>query len=293
MRGGLLGPTYDATAIASALDELGACYERCEEADLIERVAPALAAGKTVGWFDGRMEFGPRALGARSILADPRDASMRQRLNDDIKRREGFRPFAPIVVEERATDYFEIAGPSPYMSFAAPVRLAAQPVLAAVTHVDGSARLQTLARTAQPRLYRLLERFAALSGVPALVNTSFNGPDEPIVNSPVDAYRCFVRLGLDCLVVGDCLLERDRQPAAAPASAPEPVPQTSWRRRLVARMAQIQVTLLLGLVYFLMIVPAGLIFRMFGRNPLGLGFTPGLTSYRSISRSPTPMDQPF
>ncbi len=295
MGAALLGPAYDEPAVVACLEGLGARYERLDEADLLETVARRLLEGEAIGWFDGRMEFGPRALGARSILADPRTAAMRERLNQQVKRRETFRPFAAAVIEERAMEHFGVSLPSPYMSFAENVRppLPGKPVLAAVTHVDGSARLQTVSRAHQPRFHRLLERFGAMTGVPVLLNTSFNGPDEPIVNSPAEAFHCFMNLGLDCLVIGDYLLERKAQPnfPAAPAVAPAVKP--SLRGRLVAALARAQTRLILGSIYFLVIVPAGWISRAMGRNPLALGFDPKRSSYRVASDTPTSMRQPF
>lgn len=294
MDGARLGPAFDDFAIETSLVKQGAQYRRLEEAELMERVAERLAAGKAVGWFDGRMEFGPRALGARSILADPRDAAMRERLNARIKRRESFRPFAPIVTEELASEYFSIAGSSPYMSFAEPVMRSAEgcPQLAAVTHVDGSARVQTVSRKHQPRLHRLLEQFSALSGVPVLVNTSFNGPDEPIVNSPEQAYRCFIALGLDCLVTGNYLVERDAQRAGheAPPAALDGGSVPGW---LAGRLSRCYAALLFGAVYFMLIAPAGWISRMLGRDPLRLGFAPDAASYRVVSAPPNSMELPF
>lgn len=295
MDAALLGPAYDEPAVLACLAELGARHERFDEAELLETVAGRLAAGETIGWFDGRMEFGPRALGARSILADPRAEAMRERLNLQIKRRESFRPFAAAVVEERAMEHFGIDSPSPYMSFAERVRqpLPGKAALAAVTHIDGSTRLQTVSRAHQPRLHRLLERFGAMTGVPVLLNTSFNGPDEPIVNSPAEAYRCFMNLGLDCLVIGNYLLERKAQPAlpAAPAVAPALAP--TLRVRLVAALARAQTKLILGSMYFIVIAPAGWVSRAMGRNPLALGFDSGRLSYRVASDVPTSMRQPF
>ena len=192
-------------------------------------------------------------------------------------------------------EHFGVRLPSPYMSFAELVQapLPGKPALAAVTHVDGSARLQTVSRQHQPRLHRLLERFGELAGAPVLLNTSFNGPDEPIVNSPAEAYRCFMNLGLDCLVIGDYLLERQAQPdlPAAPAVAPAVAP--TLRGRLAAALARAQTKLILGSMYFLVIVPAGWISRTLGRNPLALGFDPKRSSYRVTSAAPTSMRQPF
>jgi carbamoyltransferase len=165
-----------------------------------------------IGWFQGRLEFGPRALGGRSILADPRDPKMRDTLNMKIKFREGFRPFAPSVLAERAGEWFELEGDSPYMLLVAPVREHKR-VIPSVTHVDGSARIQTVTRAAAPLYYDLIAEFERLTGVPVLINTSFNVRGEPIVCSPHDAYLCFMRTHMDQLVLGPYLLHKTEQPA--------------------------------------------------------------------------------
>jgi carbamoyltransferase len=232
MRGAYLGPAFSGDAAAAALEPLGAVQERLEEGPLLGRVADLLAQGKVVGWFQGRMEFGPRALGGRSILGDPRDPRMQSVLNLKVKYRESFRPFAPAVLAERVSEYFEHMGPSPYMLMVAPVqrsrRLDTPPEAAglfgierlkvprsdlpAVTHVDYSARIQTVHEDTNPRFYRLLKAFEARTGCPVLVNTSFNVRGEPIVGSPQDAYRCFMRTDMDYLVIEDRLLDKRAQP---------------------------------------------------------------------------------
>jgi carbamoyltransferase len=179
---------------------------------LLEAVVDRLAAGKVVGWFQGRMELGPRALGARSILADPRDPGMRDRINALVKMREAFRPFAPAVLEGRAREHFAIDHPSPFMLETCQV---CSPFdLPAITHVDGSARLQTVAAAASPRFAALLERFAARTGCPILLNTSFNVRGEPIVRTPEDALLTFARSGIDVLVLEDFVVDRESVPAA-------------------------------------------------------------------------------
>ena len=184
---------------------------------------------QTIGWFQGRMEYGPRALGARSIIADPRRADMQRNLNLRIKFRESFRPFAPAVLAEQASAWFELDGPSPYMLFTAPVRHDKRLAVAddgahgleqlnqvrstvpAVTHVDWSARLQTVHRETNPRFHALLERFHRRTDCPVVINTSFNIRGEPIVCTPEDAFRCFMGTGLDMLVVENCVLYKDAQ----------------------------------------------------------------------------------
>jgi carbamoyltransferase len=236
MSGALLGPAYDGDAIETCLRAEDACFERLEETVLIDRVAALLVSGAVVGWFQGAMEFGPRALGARSILGDPRDPDMQSRINLKIKYRESFRPFAPVVLEERAANYFALDGRSPYMLVVAPVADAIRidapdtgkgldrlqlprSTLPAVTHVDYSARVQTAGSNAEPRIRALLEAFERRTGIAVLVNTSFNVRGEPIVCTPHDAYRCFLRTEMDYLAIGDFLLDRREQPARAIAAA--------------------------------------------------------------------------
>ena len=226
MRGALLGPAFDGPAVEAALGVAGARYQRLGEAALVDAVANALAQGHAVGWFQGRMEFGPRALGNRSILADPRAPGMQRALNAKIKFRESFRPFAPCVRREDAAAHFDLAGDSPYMLLVANVRgaeeacgeglerlAAVSSPLPATTHVDGSARVQTVDAAVNPRFHRLLTAFKAKTGCPVLVNTSFNVRGEPIVCTPADALRCFMGTELDCLAIGDCLLWKSEQPA--------------------------------------------------------------------------------
>ena len=179
---------------------------------LAEAIAGRLAAGEIVGWFQGRMEFGPRALGARSILADPRDPTMRDRINALVKQREAFRPFAPVVLEDRAAEHFELDHPSRFMLETCQTRSPLS--LPAITHVDGSARVQTVDRETNPALAQLLEAFDRLTGCPVLLNTSFNMRGEPIVCSPQDAILCFVRARLDALVLGDLVIDRGTLPAS-------------------------------------------------------------------------------
>ncbi len=233
MRGAYLGPEFSPDEIREYLDTQGAIYERLERHCLLERVARLLAEEKVVGWFDGRMEFGPRALGARSILGDPRSSRMQAQMNLKIKFREGFRPFAPSVLRERVQDYFELDCDSPYMLLVAPVKRERQiPMTAeqrglwgidqlnvlrsdipAVTHIDYSARIQTVSRDTNPNYYDLIKEFERLTGCAVLVNTSFNVRGEPIVCTPADAYQCFMRTHIDYLVLGPFLLDKSQQPA--------------------------------------------------------------------------------
>jgi len=232
MRGAYLGPAFTPQEIAAYLESVGAPAERLERDRLLPRVAELLAGEKVIGWFDGRMEFGPRALGARSILGDPRSPRMQAQMNLKIKFREGFRPFAPSVLRERVSDYFELDSDSPYMLLVAPVKRERQIAMTgeqqrlwgieqlnvvrsdipAVTHIDYSARVQTVSRDTNPNYYDLITQFERLTGCAVLVNTSFNVRGEPIVCTPADAYRCFMRTHIDYLVLGPFLLDKTRQP---------------------------------------------------------------------------------
>jgi carbamoyltransferase len=209
-----LGPSTLLVPLAEVLRHAGVDYEDYtgREPELLDRVARLLAGGAVVGWYQGRMEFGPRALGSRSILADPRPAGLRDRINELVKKREEFRPFAPAVPVEHAATFFDLDVPSPFMLEAVAVRPGAG--LAAVTHVDGSARVQTVDRGDDGRFHALLTRFGELTGVPVLLNTSFNERGEPIVCGEMDALACFVRAGMDVLVVGDLVLHRTAVPVA-------------------------------------------------------------------------------
>src|SRR5215510_5529563 len=231
MSGSYLGPAFDDDAIEAALRGLGAVYERLTRDELLERTARLLAEERVVGWFQGRMEFGPRALGARSILGDPRSPRMQSVLNLKIKYRESFRPFAPSVLREHLGEWFELEVDSPYMLLVAPVRTdrrlamtaeqerlfgieklnVPRSTVPAVTHVDYSARIQTVHAETNPRYHALLERFRALTGCPTLVNTSFNVRGEPIVCAPADAWRCFMRTEMDHLVIGSFVLDKKKQ----------------------------------------------------------------------------------
>jgi carbamoyltransferase len=206
-----LGPEYKDDEISSYLAARGARFELLSDGDVAKRTAALLADGNVVGWYQGRMEFGPRALGGRSILADPRDPKMRDTLNMKIKFREGFRPFAPSVLADKASEWFEIDCESPYMLLVAQVREGKR-TIPSVTHVDNSARLQTVTREASPLYYDVISEFERLTGVPIIINTSFNVRGEPIVCTPHDAYLCFMRTNMDHLVLGHHLLSKVDQP---------------------------------------------------------------------------------
>jgi carbamoyltransferase len=201
-----LGPEYPASEIEAALRSNRIQYETL--ADPVETAANLLAQGQIVGWFQGRMEFGPRALGNRSILADPRRADMKDHLNTAVKFREPFRPFAPSVPEEHSDTYFENVGGSPFMILVTQVRPGMAERIPAVTHVDNTARLHTVSRATNPLYWDLLQRFGEKTGVPVLLNTSFNVRGEPIVCTPKEAIACFYNSGLDALVIERYLLRK-------------------------------------------------------------------------------------
>ena len=205
--GAYLGPQYDEAACRAALTKAGLVAERLTDDRLYERVASELAHGRLVFWYQGRMEWGPRALGNRSLLADPRREDMRELINSKVKCREAFRPFAPSVLADRAQEFFHVPAPSAFMQFTVQVKPSAKGILPAVTHVDGTARVQTVTREANPRFYDLLATFGRLTGVPVLLNTSFN-VQEPIVCTPEEAVRCFQRTQVDWLVLGNLLVRR-------------------------------------------------------------------------------------
>ena len=234
MQGSYLGPDYDQSEIEARLSALGARFTVWDEEGLLDRTVEALAARHAVGWFQGRMEFGPRALGARSILGDPRAPDMQRALNRKVKHRESFRPFAPSVLAEDAEAWFELTTDSPYMLLVADVRprwrraltaeeealrgleklRAVRSCIPAVTHVDGSARIQTVHAATHPRYHALLRRFKAATGCPVLVNTSFNVRGEPIVCAPEDAFRCFMGTDIESLAIGNCFLQKaDQDPS--------------------------------------------------------------------------------
>ena len=231
MKGAYLGPAFDQPEIERRLRAVGARFEVLEDAAMVDFCADALAEGQALGWFQGRMEFGPRALGARSILGDARSPTMQKMLNLKVKYRESFRPFAPSVLREDIADWFELDHDSPYMLLVADVAAAKRismteeqkrlfgidklnvprSSIPAVTHVDYSARVQTVHRETHPRYHALLDRFKQLTGCPVIVNTSFNVRGEPIVCTPEDAYRCFMGTEIETLAVGNCILRKERQ----------------------------------------------------------------------------------
>lgn len=234
MQGSYLGPSYAQADIEARLKACGAHFESKNDADLVSSCALDLSEGKALGWFQGRMEFGPRALGNRSIIGDPRSPTMQKTLNLKVKYRESFRPFAPSVLRERVSEWFELDGDSPYMLMVADVVKARRLEMTsqeqqlfgidklnvprsdipAVTHVDYSARIQTVDAKTNQRYHQLLQGFEKLTGCPVLVNTSFNVRGEPIVNTPEDAFRCFMGTELDVLAVGNCYLRKaDQNPA--------------------------------------------------------------------------------
>ncbi len=356
-RGSLLGPEFDARDF---LNRESIAHTQLSDDELMRQVAGLLDDGKVVGWFQGRMEFGPRALGQRSILADPRAPQMQERLNLKIKFRESFRPFAPAVLLERVADYFLLDRESPYMLLVAPVRSAllddeshsgdfnarlqcVRSPIPAVTHVDGSARIQTVDSEVNPRLHRLLEEFEKRTGCAVLINTSFNVRGEPPVCSPEDAFRCFMNTGMDYLVLGNFVLDKREQRLPKPQekaqrsalreqydklghSLPE-LRRFGWtvgvalavagallaRKHIVpasvliasatalfvaanfspAKLRQVYRVWMLGamaigavmtrviltILFFVAVVPIGLLQRLFGKSPLQLAFLPAGDSY--------------
>jgi carbamoyltransferase len=231
MAGAYLGPSFSQAEIERRLTAAGAKFARLDEEEMIEATAQALAGQQAIGWFQGRMEFGPRSLGTRSILGDPRSATMQKNLNLKVKYRESFRPFAPAILREDVSDWFELDSDSPYMLLVADVKEGkrrqmtadeqdlfgidklniSRSEIPAVTHVDYSARIQTVHSETNPLFHKLLSRFKALTGCPVLVNTSFNVRGEPIVCTPEDAFRCFMGNELDLLVVGNCVMHKSEQ----------------------------------------------------------------------------------
>ena len=201
------GPEFSDDEISRELENQGLEYERLSDDETFARAAADIAAGLVVGWFQGRMEFGPRALGNRSILADPRNANMKEILNERIKKREQFRPFAPSILAEHVVDYFEQTHPAPSMLMVYQIKLGRRAQIPAVTHIDGSGRLQTVTRDSNSKYYRLIESFYKLTGVPIVLNTSFN-ENEPIVCTPRDAIDCFLKTRIDVLYLGNCAVRR-------------------------------------------------------------------------------------
>jgi len=229
-KGSYLGNEYSNEEIENSLKRFGVKYKKVTEEELIEIISSEIANKKVIGWFQGRMEFGPRALGARSILGDARDPDMQSVMNLKIKFRESFRPFAPSVLEDYAKEYFEIDIPSPYMLLVAQVKKdklievdksgkkgldllkLKRSIIPAITHVDNSARLQTVNQKTNPLYYKLIKRFYEKTGCPVIINTSFNVRGEPIVCSPVDAYYCFMGTNIDILAIGNFILYKEEQP---------------------------------------------------------------------------------
>ena len=242
-KGSYLGPAFLDSEIEAYLKETAAVYRKVEDKELIEQVAADIAAGKVIGWFQGRVEFGPRALGARSILGDARSPEMQTTMNLKIKFRESFRPFAPSVLEEKTADWFEFDRPSSYMLMVAQVRKdrllpvdtqgkfglellrQKRSVVPAITHLDNSARLQTVSKDTNPLYYNLIQEFDKLTGCPLLINTSFNVRGEPIVCYPENAYTCFMGTDIDVLAIGHFLLYKEDQP--------KNLELTQWKKSLI------------------------------------------------------------
>ncbi len=228
MSGSYLGPSYDLNSIKSYLEKIGANFKILEKRKMLRTVAKMISKGKAIGWFQGKMEFGPRALGSRSILADPRNKLMQKQLNLKIKFRESFRPFAPSILEEESKNWFNLDCKSPYMLVVSDVKKnklveiksnlnslstinQIRSIVPSITHVDNSARIQTVSRNTNPIFYELISEFYKVTQTPILINTSFNIRGEPIVCSPQDAFKCFMGTNLDVLVIENCVLEKNKQ----------------------------------------------------------------------------------
>ena len=229
MKGSYLGTSYSNDKIKDILESIGARYEKINDEKMLDQVAKEISNGKSVGWFQGKMEFGPRALGARSILADPRDKETQKNLNLKIKFRESFRPFAPAVLKEKVREWFDFDGTSPYMLIVAKILESRKikvkeneyegleklkikrSTIPAVTHVDYSARIQTVDKLTNPKFYELIRKFNEITNCPILVNTSFNVRDEPVVNTVEDAFKCFMSTDLDLLAIENFLLKKEDQ----------------------------------------------------------------------------------
>jgi carbamoyltransferase len=222
MKNAYLGPEYCDEEILRFLEESHASFQQVNDRFLfLQKVAERIAEGHVVGWFQGRMEWGPRALGSRSILADPRDPSMKDIVNEKVKKRESFRPFAPSVLLEQTSEYFDIDCPSPYMLLVAKVKKSNVP---AITHVDGSARIQTIAREDNPLYYDLIGEFYKITGVPLVLNTSYNMAGEPIVRSPQDAFNTFMKTEIDLLAIGSFVLSKDQQESTSGITEKQIIP---------------------------------------------------------------------
>jgi carbamoyltransferase len=216
-----LGDKYSQEEIEAFLREQKLPFETLDDHALIERVSRLLEGENVIGWFQGRMEYGPRALGNRSIIADARNKENWKKVNLKIKFRESFRPFAPTVLEERVSEYFDLDRESPYMLLVADVHPDKREKIPAVTHVDGSARIQTINREQNQRYYDVIKAFAERTGCPVIINTSFNVRGEPIVRSPEDAVNCFLHTHMDYLVLGNCLLSKEGMKTASQESQKE------------------------------------------------------------------------
>ena len=305
--GSLLGPEFP---IEHFIDLEKIPARQLEDEELFATVAELIAQGNVVGWFQGRMEFGPRALGNRSILADARVADMQSRLNLKVKFREGFRPFAPAVLLENVNEFFELNEPSPYMLIVAPVKArlrtnetnnaaqngdllerarAVRSTIPSVTHFDFSARVQTVSQCDNPRFYRLLQQFAQRTGCPVLVNTSFNVRGEPPVCTPADALRCFQRTDIDYLVIGNHLLAktdfaaenpRQHSDTSGPELATESVAasRTGWDR-IVSYLRRMVTSALVTFGFYLLVTPLGLLQRLLGRGAIDGRFQCDIASY--------------
>ena len=267
----LLGPKC--SNVESDLHSMGAGFEMLERANLESVVSQHLSDSKIVGWFQGPMEFGPRALGNRSILADPRNPEMQDLVNEKVKFREGFRPFAPAVLELRVSDFFKDETPSPFMLFASTVLESKRDQIPAVTHVDGSARVQTVSANDNPKFHELITSFDRLTGCPMLLNTSFNVRGEPMVCTVQDAYRCFMKSGIDVLVVENFLLLKSDQPEFDEFKIGDEAKTESFFQKALRGFSIITFPirwlvskLVLSVMFYVFITPIGLIWRNLNKD---------------------------
>jgi carbamoyltransferase len=275
--GAFLGPAYTSDQVESAIKHAGLNYSKPSPDTLCHEVASLIANGKIVGWFQDKMEFGPRALGHRSILADPRDASMKDKINRLVKHREPFRPFAPAVLVDSAPRYFQVPprhADQPYMTWT--TRVTQPDAIPAVTHLDQSARIQTVDAARNPKFFQLIQSFDRLTGIPILLNTSFNDRDEPIVCTPEDALRCFQQTGLDALAIEDFLIHKQAIPQVDPIDLHSPNnPTESWfdkafriQHKLSYPIRWLGSISSLIMVYLLVLTPIGILRRILGHRPL-------------------------
>ena len=296
-KGSYLGPEYNNEEIKTYLDNNNILYKKLTKEKMLDSVSNLISQGKVVGWFQGRMEFGPRALGSRSILADARFPKMQSILNQKIKFRESFRPFAPSVLKEKASKYFDLKKESPYMLFVANVRKNSN--IPAVTHIDGTARIQTVERKNNALYYDLISTFYKKTNCPVVINTSFNVRDEPIVCNFEDAYKCFMNTGMDCLVMGNYILLKKDQVKTKTVVKKftlnnlvsivlnfEIIYPVCWLSvKLGFFFSRIITMIVLSVIFYFVLLPTGLIMKLFKKDVLELKITKNTGSYWQKKKS--------